>query len=84
MWQGYHSMYIRMPILFYLGGNHIHFIIGATLLNVVSFGDPSGELALGVNWDFNDHWGLNLMMFTPVSFPSSTGASLLFEVRYVF
>lgn len=83
MWQGYHSMYIRMPILFYLGGNHIHFIIGATLLNVVSFGDPSGELALGVNWDFNDHWGLNFMTFVPV-FGGGTGGSLLLDVRYVF
>ena len=77
-------MYIRMPTLFYLGGNHFHFITGATLLNVVFFGDPIGELALGVNWDFNKHWGLNLMMFTPVSFPSSNGASLLLDVRYVF
>jgi hypothetical protein len=55
MWQGYFSMYIRMPTLFYLGGNHFHFITGATLLNVVFFGDPIGELALGVNWDFNSH-----------------------------
>lgn len=83
MWQGYHSMYIRMPILFYLGGNYIHFITGATLLNVVSDGDPSGELALGVNLDLNDHWGLNFMMFAPV-FGGGAGGSLLFDVRYVF
>lgn len=83
MWQGYQAMYIRMPILFYLGGNHFHFITGATLINVVSGGDPSGELALGVNWDFNDHWGLNFMMFAPV-FGGGYGGSLLFDVRYVF
>lgn len=84
MWQAFHIQYIRIPLLFHFGGNHIHFIVGATLLNAVSSGDTNGEAGLGINWDFNKHWGLNLMMFTPVSFPSSNGASLLLDVRYVF
>ncbi|MBO7513623.1 hypothetical protein [Fibrobacter sp. UWB10] len=84
MWQSFHTQYFRVPAMIYLGGNNIHFLTGFTLINKAHASDTKTEVAAGLNWDFNEHWGLNGMMFTPVSKRSSTGSSLLLDVRYAF
>ena len=76
--------YIRIPALFYLGGNIFHFVAGFTILNAVNAfaEDVSGEISLGINFDINEDWGIDLLAFTPVG--GKTGTSLLLDIRYVF
>lgn len=84
MWQRFRTQYLRVPALIYLGGNNFHFLTGFTLINEAQGADTKTEVAAGFNWDFNEHWGLNGMMFNPVSKRASTGKSLLLDVRYTF
>ena len=74
--------YIRIPALFYLGGNSMHFILGLTLLNAVNAPTASGELASGLNFDINEDWGADIVIFAPTG--GETGASILLDIRYVF
>lgn len=89
------ASYIRIPTLFYLGGNHFHFVTGGTLINFVFFGtltsfqySPFGnygaEVANGINVDFGKHFGIDILIFTPTIWPSETSHSLLLDFRYVF
>lgn len=84
MWQSFKTQYFRVPALIYLGGNNVHFLTGFTLINEAHGADTKTEVAAGLNWDINKHWGINAMMFNPVSKRTSTGASLLLDARYVF
>lgn len=84
MWQKYRAQYIRVPALIYMGGNNFHFLTGFTLINKARGADTKTEVAGGFNWDFNEHWGLNGAMFTPVSKRATTGTSYLLDVRYAF
>lgn len=74
--------YIRIPALFYLGGNSMHFILGLTLLNAVNAPTASVELASGLNFDINEDWGADIVIFAPTG--GETGASILLDIRYVF
>lgn len=82
-YQVWQFQYIRIPALFYLGGNNLHFVAGFTLLNAVSSSDASGEVGVGLNCDFGKHFGIDALAFTPMG-SSSTGASLLLDFRYAF
>ena len=84
MWQQFRTQYVRVPALIYLGGNNFHFLTGFTLVNEAHGADTKTEVSAGFNWDFNQHWGLNGAMFTPVSKRASTGTSYLLDIRYVF
>ena len=84
MWQKFHAQYIRVPALLYMGGNNFHFLTGFTLVNEASGADTKTEVSAGFNWDFNQDWGLNGAMFTPVSKRTTTGTSYLLDIRYVF
>ena len=81
-YQIFRYSYIRLPALFYLGGNHVHFIAGLTLLNAVNAPEASGELALGLNVDINADWGVDILAFAPTG--GYTGSSLLLDIRFVF
>ena len=87
------SSYIRIPALFYLGGNHFHFVTGGTIINVVGLiesfqfspiGNYGAEVANGINVDFGRHFGIDLLIFTPTIWPSKPSHSLLLDFRYVF
>lgn len=83
-YQIFQFQYIRIPALFYLGGNIFHFVAGFTILNAVNAfaEDVSSEISLGINFDINEDWGIDLLAFTPVG--GNTGTSLLLDIRYVF
>lgn len=83
-YQIFQFQYIRIPALFYLGGNIFHFVAGFTILNAVNafVEDVSSEISLGINFDINEDWGIDLLAFTPVG--GKTGTSLLLDIRYVF
>lgn len=89
--------YIRIPALFYLGGNHVHFVTGGTIINAIvlsgldSFqfspiASYGAEVANGINVDFGKHFGIDLLIFTPTIWPtpSNTSHSLLLDFRYLF
>ena len=75
--------YIRIPALFYLGGNYVHLIAGFTILNAVNVSEgASGEVALGLNFDISEDWGVDILAFAPAG--GTTGSSIMLDVRYVF
>ena len=75
--------YIRIPALFYLGGNYVHLIAGFTILNAVNVSEGvSGEVALGLNFDISEDWGVDILAFAPAG--GTTGSSIMLDVRYVF
>ena len=75
--------YIRIPALFYFGGNSAHFVVGFTILNAVNVSEGvSGELAGGLNFDISEDWGVDILAFSPVG--GDTGPSVLLDIRYVF
>ena len=73
-YQVFQFKYIRIPVLFYFGGNNFHFIVGST---------ASGEMAAGLNVDLGRHWGIDALAFAPVG-ASDTGPSVLLDIRYAF
>ena len=82
-YQVFQFTYIRIPALFYFGGNNFHFIAGLTVLNAVNAPTASGEFALGLNCDIGRHWGIDGLFFAPPG-KSDSGPSLLLDVRYAF
>ena len=74
--------YIRIPALFYFGGNSAHFVVGFTILNAVNAPEAAGELAGGLNFDISEDWGVDILAFAPVG--GDTGTSILLDIRYVF
>lgn len=75
--------YIRIPALFYFGGNNFHFIVGFTALNAVDAPTASGEIAAGLNVDIGKHFGIDALAFAPVG-AADNGLSLLLDFRYAF
>jgi len=82
-YQVFQFKYIRIPVLFYFGGNNFHFIVGFTALNAVNAPTASGEMAAGLNVDLGRHWGIDALAFAPVG-ASDTGPSVLLDIRYAF
>ncbi|MBO4713049.1 MAG: hypothetical protein J5615_04070 [Fibrobacter sp.] len=83
--------YIRIPMLCYIGGNHVHFITGGTFLNYVRgnmsisiLGLYGSEIANGINVDIGRHFGIDLILFTPTVWPSETSHALLLAGRLTF
>ena len=87
-YQIFQFQYIRIPVLVYFGGNHVHFITGHTILNAVNapIDYVSVELAVGLNIDFGKHWGIDILWFNPTTQEAYdyVGPSLLLDVRFVF
>ena len=68
--------FIRVPVLFYLGGNHWHGIVGLSVNLADTY--KTGQLvhlAAGVNYDFNRHVGINIKVFSPMTWPSDVPVS---------
>ncbi len=75
--------YIRIPALFYFGGNNLHVIVGFTVLNAVDAPTASGEVAAGLNFDIGRHFGIDALAFAPVG-SADNGPSLMLDFRYAF
>ena len=82
-YQIFQYQFIRIPALFYLGGNNFHFIAGFTVLNAVDASTATGEIAAGLNVDIGRHFGIDALAFAPVG-TADNGPSLLLDFRYAF
>lgn len=85
-WQSYQSTeQVLIPLLIYLGGNHVHFITGFTFLNASDSGsEPDLQTVLGLNCDFGKHFGIDALVILPVLYSGYAQSSLSLDFRFVF
>lgn len=85
-WQSYQSTeQVLIPLLIYLGGNHVHFTTGFTFLNASDSGsEPDLQTVLGLNCDFGKHFGIDALAILPVLYTGYAKSSLSLDFRFVF
>ena len=73
-------MYV--PLMIYLGGNHVHFITGLTF-SVLHGTNNSDEIMfpLGLNVDIGRHFGIDALLFEPYKYSNPT---LNLDFRIIF
>ena len=79
------ASFIRIPVLFYLGGNHWHGIVGLTINIADNY--KTGQLvhaAAGINYDINRHVGINIKVLSPLSWPSDVPVSPSIGVQLAY
>ena len=79
------ASFIRIPVLFYLGGTHWHGIVGLTINIADNY--KTGQLvhaAAGINYDINRHVGINIKVLSPLSWPSDVPVSPSIGVQLAY
>ncbi|WP_295096082.1 hypothetical protein [uncultured Fibrobacter sp.] len=79
------ASFIRIPVLFYLGGTHWHGIVGLTINIADNY--KTGQLvhaAAGINYDINRHVGINIKVLSPLSWPSEVPVSPSIGVQLAY
>ena len=79
------ASFIRIPVLFYLGGTHWHGIVGLAVNIADSY--KTGQLihaAAGINYDINRHVGINIKVLSPLSWPSDVPVSPSIGVQLAY
>ena len=85
-WQSYNSDdFIFLPLMFYFGGNHVHFTTGSAVSLKASGGDVVGMLLpMGLNCDFGKHFGIDALTFFPLFESGNSKVALSLDFRFVF
>ena len=74
--------FMYVPLMIYLGGNHVHFITGLTF-SVLHGTNNSDEIMfpLGLNVDIGRHFGIDALLFEPYKYSNPT---LNLDFRIIF
>ena len=74
--------FMYVPLMIYLGGNHVHFITGLTF-SVLHGTNNSDEIMypLGLNVDIGRHFGIDALFFAPYKYSNPT---LNLDFRIIF
>ena len=71
--------FLHIPMLIYLGGNHVHFISGFSVMATTSAENADeAQLTIGLNCDIGRHFGIDALIFT------GNAMSLTLDFRIVF
>ena len=75
--------FMHVPLMFYLGGNHVHFITGLSILAWSSNESSDNyQFPIGLNVDIGKHFGIDGLFFAPSK--SSHSVSLALDFRIIF
>ena len=75
--------FMHVPLMFYLGGNHVHFITGLSILAWSSNESSDNyQFPIGLNVDIGKHFGIDGLFFAPSK--SSHSTSLALDFRIIF
>ena len=74
--------YMYMPLMFYLGGNNIHFITGVTIKGGSDEESQEIQVPIGVNYDFGKHFGIDGLFILPST--KKFNGALMLDARVVF
>ena len=71
--------FVQIPMLIYLGGNHVHFITGVSVMATSNTDGPDdAQIPLGLNVDIGRHFGIDALVF------AGSHSSLTLDFRIVF
>ena len=74
--------FVHVPFLIFLGGNHVHFITGTSILIANSASHSSNvQIPLGLNCDIGRHFGIDALFFAP---SNGSDGSITLDFRIVF
>ena len=74
--------YMYMPLMFYFGGNNIHFITGVTIKGGSDEESQEIQVPIGVNYDFGKHFGIDGLFILPST--KKFNGALMLDARVVF
>ena len=74
--------YVYLPLMFYVGGNSLHFITGATIRGGSDDESQEFQFPIGVNYDFGKHFGIDGLFILPSS--KHFNGALMLDARLVF
>ena len=74
--------YVYLPLMFYVGGNSLHFITGATIRGGSDEDAQEFQFPIGVNYDFGKHFGIDGLFILPSS--KHFNGALMLDARFAF
>ena len=75
--------FMHLPIMFYFGGNSMHFFTGVTIRGGSDEDPQEFQVPIGLNIDFGKHFGIDGLFILPSSTKRFNGA-LSLDARVVF
>ena len=75
--------FMHLPIMFYFGGNSMHFFTGVTIRGGSDDDPQEFQVPIGLNIDFGKHFGIDGLFILPSSTKRFNGA-LSLDARVVF